>query len=157
MSYKYTIIQENKITKNKLTYEFAANDETEMVDEFYSFMRSVGFCESGYLTLVNDQDDSLYDDLESEVNKTYSNDVNPEMETYKNFEFSLEENINYDSCDDGQGQTEYTFTSSDADKIADKSESLASTWPFPLDRPSNETYRVDSLYETNGTKGYYGA
>ena len=40
MSYKYTIIQENTNTKNKLTYEFVANDENEMVEEFNSFMVS---------------------------------------------------------------------------------------------------------------------
>ena len=65
----------------------------------------------------------------------------PEIESYKNFEFPLHE--------EGQGQTDYTFVSSDADSIAEKSNQLASTWPFPLDRPSQPTYRVDSIYETD--------
>jgi len=143
MQYKYTIIQEEKTSKSKLTYEFSANDEDDLVQELNCFIRSIGYTESGYLTLVN-EDDALYDDLDSEVEQS-DKSRNPEVEDFMNFEFT-----------EGQGQTEYTFTSSDADKIADKSESIASTWPFPLDRPSDQTYRVDSMYETNG-KGYYGA
>ena len=150
MSYKYTIIQENTDTKTRLTYEFSANDENEMVEEFNSFMVSIGFAQSGYLTLVNDTDNSLYDDLDSELNEYEEEYRNPEIETYKNFEFPLHE--------EGQGQTEYTFVSSDADSIAEKSKQLSSTWPFPLDRPSEQTYRVDSIYETNNDdKTYYGA
>lgn len=140
MSYKYTIIQENTNTKNKLTYEFVANDENEMVEEFNSFMVSIGFAQSGYLSLVNDNDNGLYDDIDSEVEQSY-NWKDPEIESYKNFEFPLHE--------EGQGQTDYTFVSSDADSIAEKSNQLASTWPFPLDRPSQPTYRVDSIYETD--------
>ena len=52
MNYKYTIIQENRNTKNKLTYEFAANDEDEMVEELNSFMHSIGFAESGNLVCM---------------------------------------------------------------------------------------------------------
>ena len=140
MSYKYTIIQENTNTKNKLTYEFVANDENEMVEEFNSFMVSIGFAQSGYLSLVNDNDNGLYDDIDSEVEQS-NNWKDPEIESYKNFEFPLHE--------EGQGQTDYTFVSSDADSIAEKSNQLASTWPFPLDRPSQPTYRVDSIYETD--------
>ena len=148
MSYRYTIIQENTNNKTKLTYEFAANDENEMVEEFNSFMVSIGFAQSGYLSLVDDNDVGLYDDIDSEVQESYDW-KNPEIESYKNFEFPLHK--------EGQGQTEYTFVSSDADSIAEKSKQLHSTWPFPLDRPSEQTYRVDSIYDTNNEdKTYYG-
>ena len=147
MSYKYTIIQENTDNKARLTYEFSANDETEMVDELNSFLSSIGFDQSGYLSLIP-IDDGLYDDIDSEVEE-YSDHINPEVQDYMNFEFPVEY---------GQGQTEYNFVSTDTDKIAEMSQSAAS-FPFPLDRPSQSTYRVDSIYETNSndeTK-YYGA
>ena len=57
---------------------------------------------------------------------------------------------------EGQGQTEYTFVSDDADSIAEKTQ-LSSTWPFPMDRPSQPTFRVDSIYENNANVSYYGA
>jgi len=151
MSYKYTIIQENTDNKARLTYEFSANDEIEMVDELNCFMVSIGFGQSGYLTLIPN-DDGLYDDIDSEVNE-YNDYVNPEVQDYMNFEFPVEH---------GQGQTEYNFNSLDADKIVEKSQSAA-TFAFPLDRPSQPTYRVDSIYETNNSDDtqydtqYYGA
>ena len=160
MSFKYTIIQENRDTKNKLTYEFAAQDEHEMVEELNCFMHSIGFSESGNLQLTNNDDDFLYDDLESEVQDSFDfgkPEINPEIESYKNFEFPLDRNY-YDTnmYEEGQGQTEYTFVSDDADSIAEKSKQLASTWPFPLDRPSEQTFRVDSIYETDANVSYYG-
>ena len=45
MSYKYTIVQENVDNKSRLTYEFSAEDETEMVEELNSFMVSIGFAQ----------------------------------------------------------------------------------------------------------------
>ena len=82
MSFKYTIIQENRDTKTKLTYEFAAQDEHEMVEELNCFMHSIGFAESGYLMLTDNQDQSLYDDLDSEVQDSFDfgrSEINPEM------------------------------------------------------------------------------
>ncbi len=155
MTYRYIIIQENTVNRTKLTYEFTANDENEMTDEFNTFMDSIGFAQSGYLTFVNDIDQE-FDDIDSEVNE-YEEYKNPEMETYKNFEFPLDRNY-YDTnmYEEGKGQTEYTFVSDDADSIAEKSNQLTSSWPFPLDRPSEQTFRVDSIYETNANVSYYG-
>ena len=155
MTYRYIIIQENTVNRTKLTYEFTANDENEMTDEFNTFMDRIGFAQSGYLTFVNDIDQE-FDDIDSEVNE-YEEYKNPEMETYKNFEFPLDRNY-YDTnmYEEGKGQTEYTFVSDDADSIAEKSNQLTSSWPFPLDRPSEQTFRVDSIYETNANVSYYG-
>lgn len=160
MSYKYTIIQENNNTKTRLTYEFAANDEDDMVTELNCFMNSIGFVESGYLALINDEE--FDDDLDSEVEETIhfgKSEINPELESYKNFEFPIGYNKDYEMYGEGQGQTEYTFVSDDADKIAEQSKNIYSTWPFPLDRPSGQTYRVDdSIYNTdNANVLYYGA
>jgi hypothetical protein len=153
--FKYKIIQEDNNTKAKLTYEFTANNEDEMVEELNCFMSSIGFAQSGYLSLVQD-DDSLYDDIDSEVQDSFNfgkPEINPEIETYKNFEFPFDNNM----YEEGQGQTEYTFVSNDADKIAENSKQLSSTWPFPLDRPSQPTFRVDSIYVSDNANVSYGA
>ena len=153
MSYKYTITQEESTLRTKLTYEFSANDEDDLVEELNCFIRSIGYTESGYLTLVN-EDDCLHDDLESEVEQSV-NYRNPEVEGFMNFEFAEE----------GQGQTDYNFTAEDVDTIADKASFYQTPqFPFPLDRPSQPTYRVDSglysntEYQLNkSSNGYYGA
>jgi hypothetical protein len=76
---------------------------------------------------------SLYDDIDSEVDQYDSNYRNPEVEGFMNFEFPLEK--------EGKGQMDYSFTSSDMDSI--------------VDRPSQPTYRVDSIYTTNGDEPTY--
>ena len=112
MSYKYTIVQENVNDKTKTTFEFSANDEDDFVDNITSFMNMVGWIEGGNLEVVYE------DDYDSEVSYTYdSAEMNPQLETYKNFEFPLD------------------------------NKELSSTWPFPADRPSQPTYRVDSIYD----------
>jgi len=99
MSYKYTIVQENVNDKTKTTFEFSANDEDDFVDNITSFMNMVGWIEGGNLEVVYE------DDYDSEVSYTYdSAEMNPQLETYKNFE-------------------------------------------FPIDRPAEQTYRVDSIYD----------
>ena len=144
MSYKYTIIQENVDNKSRLTYEFSAEDETEMVEELNSFMVSIGFAQSGFLQLVDDED--VIDDYDSESDSIYGdfpwvNGVNPEMESYKNFEYPH-----------GEGQTEYGYSDqTDQTNIYVNQ----ATFPFPMDRPSQATYRVDS-YDTAKVQ-YYGA
>ena len=153
MSYKYTITQENTNNKTRLTYEFSAEDETDMVEELNTFMVSIGFAQSGFLQLVDDGED-LIDDLDSEVREFYGESRNPDVEGFMNFEFP-----------EGQGQTDYNFYSSDMEMIAEKSQENGQTyssWPFPLDRPSQSTYRVDSIYTTNSEEPksdttYYGA
>ena len=149
MQYKYSIVQENINDKSKVTFEFTAVDEDEFVDNISSFMNMIGWNEGGRLEMVNTS--SLYDDIDSEVNEYDSNYRNPEVEGFMNFEFPLHE--------EGKGQMDYTFTSADADSIAEKHpNSLYATWPFPSDRPSQPTYRVDSIYTTNGDEPtYYGA
>lgn len=152
MSYKYTIIQEHTDTRTKLTYEFSAHDEDDMVDEFNTFMKSIGFAESGYLTLVNDED--IDDDLDSEVMDSFDfgrSEMNPELEGFKNFEFPVEE---------GKGQlyNPYVTQNHQYELYGDiKPEELAATWPFPLDRPSESTYRVDSNYDYESNVTYYGS
>ena len=113
MSYKYTITQENKDNKARLTYEFSADDETEMVEELNTFMVSIGFAQSGFLQLVDDED--VIDDYDSE----------------------------------SEGQTEYGY--SDQTNIYVDQQ----LYPYPMDRPSQATYRVDS-YDTANVQ-YYGA
>jgi len=151
MNYKYTIVQENVNDKNKVSYEFTATDEDEFVDNITSFMNMVGWIDNGNLEIVYE------DDYESEVDYTYDTaSLTPEAESFKNFEFPLH--------DEGKGQMEYTFISDDMDSVVDKCQSLSSTWPFPADRPSQPTYRVDSIYTTNDNKpsnnsntlSYYG-
>jgi len=133
MQYKYTIVQENINDKNKVTFEFTSVDEEEFVDNISSFMNMIGWNEGGHLEMVNT--DSLYDDIDSEVVDTMDW-KDPEIESYKNFEFPLD--------NEGKGQMDYTFTSSDMDSI--------------VDRPSQPTYRVDSIYTINGDEPtYYGA
>ena len=141
MSYKYTITQENNDNKARLTYEFSAQDETEMVEELNTFMVSIGFAQSGFLQLVDDED--MIDDYDSESESIYSDfpwasEVNPEMESYKNFEYPH-----------GEGQTEYGY--SDQTNIYVDQQ----LYPYPMDRPSQATYRVDS-YDTANVQ-YYGA
>jgi len=131
MHYKYTIIQENTNDKSKVTLEFDATDEDAFVENVTSFMHMVGWNDGGHLEIVNT--DSLYDDIDSEVSDTIDW-KDPEIESYKNFEFPLDK--------EGGGQMDYTFTSSDMDSI--------------VDRPSQPTYRVDSIYETNANVSYYG-
>jgi len=131
MPYKYTITQENVDNKSRLTYEFSAEDETEMVEELNSFMVSIGFAQSGFLQLVDDED--MIDDFDSEsesIYGNYDNQINPNMESYKNFEYPYSED-----------QTNIYVNQA--------------TFPFPMDRPSHETYRVDS-YDTANVQ-YYGA
>ena len=137
MQYKYSIVQENMNDKNKVTFEFTAVDEDEFVDNISSFMNMVGWNEGGRLEMVNTS--SIYDDIDSEVNEYDSNYRNPEVEGFMNFEYPI--TSTYDS---GGGQMDYTFTSSDMDNI--------------VDRPSQPTYRVDSIYVTNDDEpSYYGA
>ena len=134
MQYKYSIVQENINDKSKVTFEFTAVDEDEFVDNISSFMNMVGWNEGGRLEMVNTS--SLYDDIDSEVNEYDSNYRNPEVEGFMNFEYPLDR--------EGKGQMDYTFTSSDMDNI--------------VDRPSQPTYRVDSIYTTNSDEPtYYGA
>ena len=157
--YKYTIIQEQKETKTKLTYEFSASDEDDLVEELNSFIRSIGFTESGYLTLVNDEE--FEDDLDSEVENTIPfgkpdvHEINPELEGFKNFEYPLS------SYEEGQGQLDYTYTPDyEQTNKYEMYGDLPSTWPFPMDRPSQPTFRVDSdsLYNNaNVQHDYYGA
>ena len=140
MQYKYTIVQENVNDKNKVTFEFTSVDEDEFVDNISSFMNMVGWNEGGRLEMVNT--DSLYDDIDSEVHDSFDfgkPEINPELESFKNFEFPI--TPTYES---GGGQMDYIFTSSDMDSI--------------IDRPSQPTYRVDSIYTINGDEPtYYGA
>ena len=134
MQYKYSIVQENINDKSKVTFEFTSVDEDEFVDNISSFMNMIGWNEGGRLEMVNTC--SLYDDIDSEVNEYDSNYRNPEVEGFMNFEYPLDR--------EGKGQMDYTFTSSDMDSI--------------VDRPSQPTYRVDSIYTTNGDEPtYYGA
>ena len=134
MQYKYSIVQENINDKSRVTFEFTSVDEDEFVDNISSFMNMVGWNEGGRLEMVNTS--SLYDDIDSEVDQYDSNYRNPEVEGFMNFEFPLEK--------EGKGQMDYSFTSSDMDSI--------------VDRPSQPTYRVDSIYTTNGDEPtYYGA
>ena len=133
MQYKYSIVQENMNDKSRVTFEFTSVDEDEFVDNISSFMNMVGWNEGGHLEMVSTS--SLYDDIDSEVNQYDSNYRNPEVEGFMNFEYPLDR--------EGKGQMDYTFTSSDMDSI--------------VDRPSQPTYRVDSLYTTNGDEPtYYG-
>ncbi len=158
MSYKYIIIQEENNNKTKLTYEFTASDEDDLVEELNTFIRSIGYTESGYLTLVNDEE--FEDDLESEVEDSINfgrSEMNPDIETYKNFEFPLS------SYEEGQGQMDYNYTpdyeQTNQYEMYGKNE-VTATFPFPLDRPSQSTYRVDSIYNTdtsNVQHEYYGA
>ena len=63
------------------------------------------------------------------------------MESYKNFEYPH-----------GEGQTEYGYSDqTDQTNIYVNQ----ATFPFPMDRPSQATYRVDS-YDTANVQ-YYGA
>ena len=136
MSYKYTIVQENNNDKTKLSFEFSASDEDEFVENITSFMHSARRIHDG--TIKVDYD--IYDQLDSELTE-YTNEYrNPDVEGFMNFEYT-----------EGQGQTEYNFNSNDMEKIAEKSQKNSQTyasWPFPLDRPSQSTYRVDSIYTT---------
>ena len=144
MQYKYSIVQENINDKSKVTYEFTSVDEDEFVDNISSFMNMVGWNEGGRLEMVNTS--SIYDDIDSEVDQYDTNYRNPEVEGFMNFEYPI--TPTYES---GGGQMDYSFTASDMD-------SLASTWPFPADRPSQPTYRVDSIYTINEDEpSYYGA
>ena len=144
MQYKYTIVQENVNDKNKVTFEFTSVDEDEFVDNISSFMNMVGWNEGGRLEMVNTS--SLYDDIDSEVQDSFDfgkPEINPELESFKNFEFPIGNNKDYEMYGEGKGQMDYTFTSSDMDSI--------------VDRPSQPTYRVDSIYTTNGDEPtYYG-
>ena len=138
--YKYTIIQENKDDKTKLSYEFSACDEHEFVDNITSFMHSAGWILDGSLGIDYDE----FDDLDSEVLELSDEYVNPDIESYKNFEFPI-----------GSGQMDYSYDSSDMNNIYENSQQ---TFDFPLDRPSQPTYRIDSLYSDNtaNTSIYYG-
>ena len=134
MQYKYSIVQENINDKSRVTFEFTSVDEDEFVDNISSFMNMVGWNEGGRLEMVNTS--SLYDDIDSEVDQYDSNYRNPEVEGFMNFEFPLEK--------EGKGQMDYSFTSSDMDSI--------------VDRPSQPTYRVDSIYTNDYDEPpYYGA
>jgi len=141
--FKYTIVQEDVNTKSKLSFEFSAHDEQDFTDNITSFMHSVGWIIDGSLTINYD----VFDDLDSEINETIDY-RNPDVEGFMNFEFPPGVPV-------GSGQTEYTFDSSDLDNIYESSQELS---PFPMDRPSQPTYRIDSLYDTNtaNTSIYYG-
>ena len=155
MSYKYTIVQENNNDKTKLSFEFLASDEDEFVENLTSFMHSVGWILDGSVKIDYEE----YDDLDSEVREFdgypwAEKSRNPEVEGFMNFEFP-----------EGQDQADYKFYSNDVEMIAEKSQENGQTyasWPFPLDRPSQSTYRVDSIYTTNSEESksdttYYGA
>ena len=78
-------------------------------------------------------------------------EMNPELEGFKNFEFPVEE---------GKGQlyNPYVTQNHQYELYGDiKPEELAATWPFPLDRPSESTYRVDSNYDYESNVTYYGS
>ena len=140
--YKYTIIQEDVSSKSKLSYEFSAHDEDEFVENITSFMHSTGWIIDGSLE-INYED---FDDIDSEVNEYETEYRNPDVEGYKNFEFPI-----------GSGQMHYNFDASDMDNIYESSQQ---TFDFPMDRPSQPTYRIDSLYEVSNTANaslYYGA
>ncbi|WP_286930365.1 hypothetical protein [Marinobacter sp.] len=153
MSYKYTIVQENTANKTKMSYEFAAQGEDDLVEELNVFMSSIGFANSGYLAFVEDED--IIDDVDSEsesIYSTFNSDVNPDVETYRNFEFPIS---SYDEA--GQGQVDYNYTSDYEQTYNgyDLYSSSQATFPFPMDRPSQATYRVDSFDTANVQ--YYGA
>ena len=140
--YKYTIIQEDVSNKSKLSYEFSAHDEDDFVENITSFMHSTGWIIDGSLE-INYED---FDDIDSE----YNDYRNPDVEGFKNFEFPPAVSV-------GSGQTHYSFDTSDMDNIYESSQQ---TFDFPMDRPSEQTYRIDSLYEVSNTANaslYYGA
>tara|TARA_R100001480_G_scaffold146922_1_gene145657 strand:- start:167 stop:604 length:438 start_codon:yes stop_codon:yes gene_type:complete len=144
MSYKYTIVQENDNDKTKLSFEFSASDEDEFVENLTSFMHSAGWILDGSLKVDYDE----FDDLDSEVSE-YSNEYrNSDVEGFMNFEFP-----------EGKNESLYNYTSDDMEMIAEKSQENGqtySTWPFPSDRPSQPTYRVDSIYATNSDEPSFG-
>ena len=121
MQYKYSIVQENINDKSRVTFEFTSVDEDEFVDNISSFMNMVGWNEGGRLEMVNTS--SLYDDIDSEVQDSFDfgkPEINPELESFKNFEFPIGHNKDYEMYDEGKGQMDYTFTSSDMDSIVDR-------------------------------------
>ena len=144
MSYKYTIVQENNIDKSKLSFEFSASDQDEFVENITLFMHSAGWILDGSLKIDYDE----FDDLDSEVSE-YSNEYrNSDVEGFMNFEFP-----------EGNNENLYNYTSDDMEMIAEKSQENGqtySTWPFPSDRPSQPTYRVDSIYATNSDEPSFG-
>ena len=103
-------------------------------------MHSAGWILDGSLGIDYDE----FDDLDSEVLELSDEYVNPDIESYKNFEFPI-----------GSGQMDYSYDSSDMNNIYENSQQ---TFDFPLDRPSQPTYRIDSLYSDNtaNTSIYYG-
>ena len=144
MQYKYTIVQENVNDKNKVSFEFAAMNEEDFLENISSFMKMIGWNDCDRLEVVTNN--SIYDNVDNEVREYDLNYRNPDVEGFMNFEFPITP-----TYDNGGGQMDYSFTTSDTD-------SLASTWPFPADRPSQPTYRVDSIYTKNDDEpSYYGA
>ena len=83
----------------------------------------------------------MYEDLDSEVENTIpfgkpaQFEINPELEGFKNFEFDYTHEVG-----DGQRYSLYE---------------TGATWPFPLDRPSQPTLRIDSE-EDSSNVSYYG-